>query len=600
MTVIDVGAYDGLSFALPCSENPDAIVHAIEPNPALVNRLRTYNRPNLHVHHFAAGEVEGTFPFNINLDAQTSSLLPATCGPAWQDFKEQLQLVDTIEVPVRRLDVFFASEGITEIEILKIDAQGLDFQVLKGAGDAIHSVRSILLEVQLQPLYLGSATKEDILDYLSDCGFELVRCVPQTNGLEENLEFLRQNRYKVFPTASTPFQVTVPHAGNLTLPDHDHVGHLLEQGTFECWEQAFLWLYLREGDTFLDCGAHVGLFSAVAAQCISNQGKIIGIEPNRACGEIYAKNLKSLGCQVFQLIECGLSNTDGKADLQLGKPGMSAFSSLAPTATDQAQIGADKITVKLRHLDSIISELALDTIALAKLDVEGWELFALEGAEESIRARKLPVWLIEFTDENAAAAGRSILELWQRLEYLGYTLCRFDLTRLQLVPEHRKRKYPYENLVAVMDLDDANNRLAAADRKSFAIAKDIIARWDTVMDRQSLLRKLTHLQSLYEQQQHQFSNQYELLLDRLDRTEASISPSEADPNRSSPETAPLSPRQQILRGWIKSNLCKLGLYESLYAQRKILAPIYNWLFRDPWTLEKLTKGKSSNNSIEEP
>jgi FkbM family methyltransferase len=501
--VIDIGAHDGSSFALPYSQDPDTTVYAIEPNPILVQQLRSHNRPNLRVYGVAMGEVEGMSAFYLNRDDQTSSLLPATCEGAWQAFAPQLDPVDVIEVPVQRLDDFLRREGIVEVDLLKIDAQGFDFQVLKGAGNALQSIRRIQLEVQLQPLYQGSGSKAEIVAYLSDRGFELVRSMPQTDGLEENLEFVRGNRYHSPEADTTDFEVNVPYVGMLKMPKHDHVGQLLEQGTFECWEQAFLWLYLREGDTFFDCGAHAGLFSAVASQCMAGTGTIVGFEPNPVCLNLYSDNLKKLEFANFKVLGVALSDRDDTANLWLGKEGMSAFSSLAPGATTHSEISQKTIAVTARSLDSLLAELTVEQITLAKLDIEGWEEFALEGAKHAIAAGKFPVWMIEFTEANAIAAGTSTQELWQKLERFGYTLCRFDVNQLQLVPEQQKQQYPYENLIAVMDVAAANARLATASPRRVSIAKDLVVRGDIAVDRQYLLQQFAYLKTIYERQNNQ-------------------------------------------------------------------------------------------------
>ena len=67
----------------------------------------------------------------------------------------------------------------------------------------------------------------------------------------------------------------VPHIGWLRYPSSDIVLLHLREGSFEFREQAFLWSFLRKGDTFLDIGAHCGLFSALASQIIGETGRIL-------------------------------------------------------------------------------------------------------------------------------------------------------------------------------------------------------------------------------------------------------------------------------------------------------------------------------------
>ena len=486
MIIIDVGAHTGQACALPFAQNSANLVYAIEPIPELADQLRSYHLPNLQVFQMVMGLTNTPVPFRINQAWETSSVLAANCVGQWQPYAELLQTVKTIEVPMMRLDTFIAQHAIVEVDLLKIDAQGYDLQVLQSAGAAIHCVQKILVEAQLQPLYEGSATKAAIVEYLTSQGFYLAFASPQTAGLEENLEFTRVDRYPLpgqpHPSlAPAAFQVRVPYIGHFTTPPADEVGRLLAEGTFEGPEQAFLWLYLRPGDVFFDCGAHTGLFSRIAAPCIGSQGRIVGFEPNPPCFELYQLNLKNIGFSNFTGLNVGLSDRSGTGELLLGKPGMSAFSTLAVAAKTHIQLGTETIPVLLRCLDEVVAELQVATVALTKMDVEGWEALVLQGARQAIQAQKFPLWMIEFTEINAAAAGSSTQELRALIESLGYTLCRFDITRLRLVPEPFKPTYPYENLFAVMDLAAANERLATADAARVEIAKDIITRWDAAL-----------------------------------------------------------------------------------------------------------------------
>jgi len=582
MLVIDVGAHDGSAFSIPYSQDPTVVVYAVEPNPQLAEKLRSFNRSNLHVFCTAFGEVDAAAQLYVNRNDQTSSLLRVHCDDAWKFYKEQLEPIQIIDVPVQRLDTFVQAQRITEIDILKIDAQGFDLQVLKGAGKTIHSIGKIQLEVQLQPLYEGSASKEEILEYLGDRGFSLVRCTPQTDGLEENLEFIRVHRYPLTRPESSYFEVQIPYIGKFKTPSSDHVGQLLEQGIFEGAEQAFLWLYLRSGDTFFDCGTHTGLFSVIASHRIGQTGKIFGFDPNPVCFNLYQENLEQLGCENWMVLNVGLSDREGTADLYMGKPGMSAFSTFAVGAVEHPQIGAETVQVPQRSLDSIISEFRVSQVAVAKLDVEGWEAFVLNGAAQSIKSGIFPLWIIEFTEVNMVAAGSSTRELRSLIESLGYTLCRFDSTQLRLVPEPQRSQYPYDNLFAVLNLEAVNNRLATADTEAVAIARDIIVRWDTALQRFRLAHQAADWQTNYErllksQQQSEQSLQQTLQTLRVQNQQLKQHNEQLEA-----EFTYTSTGQAALRKLLKGSLRRLGLYRFAYHHHRIFVPLYNFLSGDRW------------------
>ncbi len=61
--------------------------------------------------------------------------------------------------------------------MLKLDVQGFEPQVLQGASDTLLNVDYVLLESSFRPLYDGEKTFIDILNMLSDRGFEFSRPV---------------------------------------------------------------------------------------------------------------------------------------------------------------------------------------------------------------------------------------------------------------------------------------------------------------------------------------------------------------------------------------------------------------------------------------
>lgn len=476
--IIDVGAHNGSCLAIPSAKDSTNLVYAIEPIPALADSIRSHHLPNLFVFNLAIGEQEGSATFYLNFDDQTSSLLEADPQADWSAYEKQLERVESISVEVKRLDSFLSENSITEVDLLKVDAQGADLQVLKSAGDLIHNIKRIQVEVQLSPLYVGSADKTEIVNYLTSRGFRLALSQPQTEGLEENLDFVRSNRYReAVEVSDNPSNVYIPYVGCLEMPPGDLVGHLLEESIFESAEQAFVWLYLRPEDTFFDCGAHAGLFSCIAAKTIRSEGRIVGFEPNPTCISLYERNVRAIGFENAIAMNVGLSDVASEsAKLRLGRKTRSAFSTFADE--DDEDLGDDYAEIEQTTLDHVISTWGIERVDLAKLDVEGWESRVIKGASQAIKRGVFPIWMIEFTEKNALTAGTSTRQLADLIESYGYTLCQFDATQLQLVPEKRQSYYEYKNLFAVLDIESANRRLMSATKRSVYIAKDIVHRWD--------------------------------------------------------------------------------------------------------------------------
>jgi FkbM family methyltransferase len=208
---LDVGAHLGETSFTKAEANPDLQVIAFEPNISLANQ--TFQRlPNFQVLPIAIGEQTGLATFHLNAFAAASSMLPMDESARKEWIGGEVLAQDSqITVPVMRLDAVMNGLGIKKVDFLKIDAQGGDFAVVKSLGERLRDVRKIKLEVTTKPqqLYVGAATKSEIVAFLREHGFALVSEQSQTHGQEENLVFFQlgpwlQDEESHSPIASYP------------------------------------------------------------------------------------------------------------------------------------------------------------------------------------------------------------------------------------------------------------------------------------------------------------------------------------------------------------------------------------------------------------
>lgn len=153
-TVVDVGANIGLYSCVAATRlQPGGVVHAFEPiaeNLAFLQRnVLNNNLTNVDVHEEAVGEEEG------NLEIFVSDKLIGTHSAA----KAYSHGNSSVTVPMTSVDAFVESHGIAQVDLLKIDVEGYDGYVLKGAIRTIARHKpTIFIE------YYPEAMKE--------CGFE--------------------------------------------------------------------------------------------------------------------------------------------------------------------------------------------------------------------------------------------------------------------------------------------------------------------------------------------------------------------------------------------------------------------------------------------
>jgi FkbM family methyltransferase len=193
-TWIDVGAHHGEHTVGYARHNPGLRIYAFEPNLSAAATLMG-RAPNYVVVPMAVTEKDGAAEFNINAFDAASSLLPLSKEgiDSWEGAKV-LKVESVVVVPTIRLDTFMNFVGIEKVDFLKIDAQGTDLAVVKSAGERLRDIAKITLEVWLtpHPLYVGVPSKAEVASYLETHGFVLANVESQTEGLEENLTFLRR------------------------------------------------------------------------------------------------------------------------------------------------------------------------------------------------------------------------------------------------------------------------------------------------------------------------------------------------------------------------------------------------------------------------
>ena len=169
--LLDVGANQGAYTRFLHALAPHSPVYAFEPHPQTFRQLQAATiLPNVMLLNQALGEQEGCvslFDQAADDGSTQASLSRAAVGLFTPDIVEH-------QVSCTTLDVFLAQQGISDVALLKIDTEGHDLSVLKGAAKAISERR--IHAIQFEFIAANIATRvsmRDIFDALS--GYKLHR-----------------------------------------------------------------------------------------------------------------------------------------------------------------------------------------------------------------------------------------------------------------------------------------------------------------------------------------------------------------------------------------------------------------------------------------
>jgi FkbM family methyltransferase len=162
LVVLDVGANCGLFAALAARRLTDGLVVTFEPSPDLLPFIhRNCDGLNVRVEAVAVGSEPGDATLYVNRRSQQTNSLQLSAVEAFDADIEQCV------VPVVTLDEYCAAHALRP-DVLKIDVQGAEREVLRGAAAITPGVQQVFIEAT----WLDPAATVGVLRFAGEAGFE--------------------------------------------------------------------------------------------------------------------------------------------------------------------------------------------------------------------------------------------------------------------------------------------------------------------------------------------------------------------------------------------------------------------------------------------
>jgi FkbM family methyltransferase len=172
-TLVDVGANIGGFCAAALSLVKPAELVAFEPQPSCQKLLRhaVKGHNNCRIIQAAVGNRCGIITLNCTRDSKFASVLTPLKDVQKHYITGSNEVEDRMEVPLVTLDGVLSS--VDRIGLLKIDVQGFELEVLKGAVDVLQRTNAVLLEINYVPHYQNAVSFEDLFSFLQERNFTL-------------------------------------------------------------------------------------------------------------------------------------------------------------------------------------------------------------------------------------------------------------------------------------------------------------------------------------------------------------------------------------------------------------------------------------------
>jgi len=171
------------------------------------------------------------------------------------------------------------------------------------------------------------------------------------------------------------------------------------------------------GKDIIDIGANNGNFAVDFSHLVGDSGKVHSFEPQRIiyyqlCTNVFLNGLDNVYCHNVAIGD----GFDGYVHIS------------SPDYHDKGSVNFGD--VRVGKSGDMIQQRALDSydfndVVFIKIDVQGYESFVIDGAEETIKKHR-PYLFVEFEDHLLKEQGSSENELKAKIESLGYVVKQFQ------------------------------------------------------------------------------------------------------------------------------------------------------------------------------
>lgn len=170
-TVIDIGANIGLITTLLSKlVGESGVVHSFEPNPklcdSLIKTIKHNEMNNIKLHKFALGETKTSLKLVVPEENSGEGSLIR------RDTESENS--SSFDVDVYPLDQISHQEKMTSVKLMKIDVEGFEEDVLKGAKHLLSSIRPHAILFELNKSTQSKIKEESIIKLLHQHDYEIL------------------------------------------------------------------------------------------------------------------------------------------------------------------------------------------------------------------------------------------------------------------------------------------------------------------------------------------------------------------------------------------------------------------------------------------
>ena len=195
-TIIDIGSNKGQFILLIEKIYPNKNIYSFEPIKEMIDKQKKFfsYKNNIIFHNVALGSSTTLKEFLITARMDSSSFLKIVSD---KNKSKNYDIVENRNIQINTLDNLLINEKISHPVLIKIDVQGYELEVLRGANNLLKKTDYLLLEVSKNEMYQNQPIEKVIVEYLKNLNFDILKSnnwskIQNTNFYQRDIIFYKK------------------------------------------------------------------------------------------------------------------------------------------------------------------------------------------------------------------------------------------------------------------------------------------------------------------------------------------------------------------------------------------------------------------------
>jgi FkbM family methyltransferase len=188
--ILDIGANRGQSIKIFRKIFKNSTILAFEPAEKTYRNLEKGFAmiENVHLYNFGFGEKSGIVKFYESALDETSTMIYPETTSSYFKLKKSILLLNEkkmfneTQVQIETLDQFILKNSLSTIDLLKIDVEGFELQVLRGATKSLRARKFLNIQVERHEDNMRGTQSSEISSLLKTHGYELSKSIKHSFG----------------------------------------------------------------------------------------------------------------------------------------------------------------------------------------------------------------------------------------------------------------------------------------------------------------------------------------------------------------------------------------------------------------------------------